>query len=83
MDGKDESDSAVAFIVSDDGVGHHFPALAADDVAGSYLVVWRDARSDSKGDIYGQVVSATGAVTGTDFVVSAMDSVYQTRPDLA
>ncbi|MCP4538101.1 MAG: PKD domain-containing protein, partial [Chloroflexi bacterium] len=80
---ENESGSNVAFIVSDDGSSQNYLAVAADDVDGDYLVVWRDKRNDSRGDIYGQVISATGAISGTDFVVAATASVYQDYPDLA
>jgi len=79
---EDESDPAVAFVISNAANGQSLPAVAADE-AGAYLVLWRDHRYESSGDIYGQVIAASGALSGAEIAVSARSGVYQTEPDLA
>ena len=77
----DESSSAKAFIINEAAHAQYYPAVAADTVGG-YLVVWRDNRSDSSGDIYGQLITAGGELSGTDLVISAVPSFYQTYPEV-
>jgi len=45
-----------------------------------YLAVWEDRRNDSLGDIYGQLISASGALSGSNFVVSAYSGRSQSLP---
>lgn len=78
----DERDPSEAFVVSDAAGRQAYPAVAAG-ADGGYLVAWRDTRADSSGDVYGQVVAAGGALSGTHIVLSALGGVYQTTPDVA
>ena len=48
-----------------------YPASAYNDNANEFMVIWVDGRDPETGyDIYGQVVSANGALIGEEFVVA-------------
>jgi len=49
----------------------YFPSVAYDPVSQHFLVVWEDYRSFSSYDIYGQLISTTGAPIGGNFPISA------------
>jgi hypothetical protein len=63
----------------DASVRNDFVAVAADDTAGGYLVVWADDRG---ADIYGRRVGADGAPTGPDIRISSI-KVTETADDPA
>lgn len=63
--------------------------VAVDTSRGQYLLIWRDLRSDTDGDIYGQLIAADKSLSGSEFVVSAMQScqkepalVYNAQQDI-
>jgi hypothetical protein len=47
------------------------PSVAYNNTAREYLVVWQDARNNPNYSIYGQRVSETGGLLGSDFLISA------------
>lgn len=55
----------------------------SDSTKSRYLVVWTDSRA-GYGQIYGQFVSMTGALIGSNFVVTphTVDDINQNDPDL-
>jgi len=62
------------------------PAVAWDDSANQYLVVWQDRRNESTSgyDIYGQGLSAAGARVGGDFRISGPDATaHEESPAVA
>jgi len=60
------------------------PAVAYDPVNQRYFVVWHDLRNGiSNYDIYGQLVSASGALVGTDISISTAASNWQVSPAVA
>jgi hypothetical protein len=86
-------DDVYAQLVNDDGTlsGGNFPISQAADWQRSpkpahnpdtnqYLVVWEEWRNATD-DIYGQLVNANGALSGTEFVVSSA-AQDQSNPDL-
>lgn len=49
------------------------PDIVYNSVANQYLVVWDgESAVDGENEIYGQIIDATGAEVGTDFVISDM-----------
>jgi len=59
------------------------PAVAYNAATDTYLAVWRDMRVDSAGDIYGQILDASGTISGSAFVVSAYPWTSQFAPEVS
>ncbi len=61
-----------------------YPAVAYNSVANQYLTVWWDSRNSqtSGEDIYGQIVSPSGALLKDNFPISTADG-FQGYPDVA
>ncbi|MCK6630235.1 MAG: PKD domain-containing protein [Anaerolineae bacterium] len=51
-----------------------FPEVAYNPDQNTYLVVWEDNRASSSEDIYGQVISADGALAGSSFAIASASS---------
>ncbi len=62
----------VNFPISTAASDQHFPAIASD-TRDKFLVVWQDSRQGSW-DIYGQLVSNGGILSGDDFEISTAAS---------
>ncbi|MBW2624308.1 MAG: hypothetical protein JRD68_15475, partial [Deltaproteobacteria bacterium] len=59
------------------------PAVAFGSVTGQFLTVWNDSRNpDTYHDIFGQFVSATGSLNGSNFDI-AIATQFQGYPALA
>ncbi|MBN1582957.1 MAG: PKD domain-containing protein, partial [Anaerolineae bacterium] len=69
-------------ISSSSAAGDQTAPRVASGGANGYLVVWTDYRSDGSGDVYGQVVSTTGALSGTNFSIVTHSDV-QAAPSVA
>ena len=58
-------------VVNDDGTSNNqYRPKIAMDVSGNFVVVWRDYRSSSDYDIYGQLFDASGSKVGSNFLVN-------------
>ena len=68
------------FIVSDAIEDQAYPHATYDAIHDTYMVVWRDWRGGDW-DVYGQVISATGTLSGTSFAVN-VDPGNQKPEDL-
>ena len=69
-------------IASDDQI---LPSVAHDPADNNYLVIWEDKRDSTLSnlsDIYGQLVSSSGALIGNNFPISIADD-SQHHPTLA
>src|SRR5215210_2383451 len=51
------------------GCDQRHPAMVYNTTSGEYLVVWYDARTGTRADIYGQRVSSSGALVGGNFPI--------------
>jgi hypothetical protein len=60
----------------------YLPAVAYNSTIGDYLVAWQDPRSGNIRDIYGQRVSSSGALLGSEIPIST-DSGDQSSPQVA
>ncbi|MBW1720414.1 MAG: hypothetical protein JRJ43_12825, partial [Deltaproteobacteria bacterium] len=70
------------FLVSTASFLRTDPSVAFDSVNRNFLVVWQDIRGGTDWDIYGQLVSSGGSLTGANFPIStALNS--QNRPAIA
>jgi hypothetical protein len=76
----DESDPAIGFPIGVANGKQEYPALAANPENGRWLVTWYDRRSDSKGDVYGQVVGAAGDLVGDEVTIAATPSTLEKDP---
>jgi len=59
------------FTICTENMYQYLPSVAYDPVSQHFLVVWEDYRSFSSYDIYGQLISTTGAPIGGNFPISA------------
>jgi hypothetical protein len=61
------------FVIGQDADTQGYPAIAWNDDANEYLVVWHDYRNSGTtgADIYGRRVGATSNVLGGDFIISS------------
>ena len=67
------------FVISTAANDQWFPSLAWNGT--NYLVVWQDYRSGIQ-DIYGQLVSPSGALVGSNFIISTTPD-WKWWPDVA
>lgn len=58
------------FVISEATNAQYSPSVAYDGTNQRFLVVWYDLRSGTDYDIYGQLVSANGTLSGSNFAVS-------------
>lgn len=79
----DERDPAVPYVINDDVENQYQPALAVDSSTGTMLVSWSDKRSDRRGDIYGQLMTAGRVLSGTDFLVGGTANATQNQVAVA
>jgi hypothetical protein len=75
----DETDPAISFQITTDGLDQEYPQVAADPTTGNYLVVWRDERNygSSNYDIYGQVIEASGVLSGSNIALATAGNLQQ------
>jgi hypothetical protein len=57
------------------------PAIAYNSVGNEYMVVWIDSRNPGTNDIFGQLVSATGAVVGANIPIIEFEA-SQNNPSI-
>jgi len=69
------------FVVSNATGEQSYPVVAYNSTDHNYMVVWRDKRGGAEYDAYGQVISATGVLSGANFAVNT-DSNDQKPWDL-
>lgn len=72
---------SVGIEISQHGANQTQPAVVFDGT--NYVVVWRDDRADTEGDIYGTRVSPAGQVLDATGVAVATASGSQTAPAIA
>jgi len=72
-----EALSSVAFTINAASGNQYSPALTADTLTGNYLVAWQDYRSESYGDLYGQLVTGAGALSGSEIALSVVTGSIQ------
>lgn len=58
------------FVVSNAAGEQSYPVIAYNSTDHNYMVVWRDKRGGSDYDVYGQVISSTGVLSGTNFAIN-------------
>ncbi|RLC73380.1 MAG: hypothetical protein DRJ03_26845 [Chloroflexi bacterium] len=58
------------FVVSGATDEQSYPYVAYNSTDHDYMVVWRDKRGGAGYDVYGQVISNTGVLSGTNFAVN-------------
>ena len=61
------------------GVEQSMPAVAWNDTANQFLVVWEDGRAAGQSDIYGRLVSRSGIPVGADRLISGASAVGPDR----
>ena len=69
------------FVVAAATGNQYYPAVAYSPAEQVYLAVWQDRRSGSY-DIYGQVISGSGSLVGSNFALSTASN-SQERPAVA
>jgi hypothetical protein len=75
--------AGINFPISTAPANQRFPKVAYDSLDNSYLVVWEDFRTGQFNiEIYGQRVSISGALVGSEIPIST-SSEDQTRPAVA
>lgn len=70
------------FVIADAGSIQDKPVVSYDSANQRFLVTWEDNRSGSTYDIYGQLVNASGTLSGSNFVISEAE-YDQLTPALA
>jgi len=79
----DGSLSGANFTISDPLTNQLLPAVAYNNTANQYLVVWEDDRNPATdADIYARVVNGNGSMIGADFAISTA-TADQSYPELA
>lgn len=67
-------------------VSHTDDAVEEPDIAvtgsGAYLVVWQDARNGDL-DIYGQQLTSSGSLNGSNFAIASITGSNESSPDVA
>jgi hypothetical protein len=58
------------FAISNAADEQSYPLIAYNSTDHNYMVVWRDKRGGTDYDVYGQVISNTGVLSGTNFAVN-------------
>ena len=58
------------FVVSNGADEQSDPLVAYNSTDNNYMVVWQDKRDSAKYDVYGQVISATGVLSGANFAIN-------------
>jgi len=73
------------FKVNDDqGIAHHEYVDIAGNSSGSFVIIWRDTRSNGDADVYGQMFGNDGSAKGSNFRVNDdAGGVYQQNPAVA
>lgn len=70
------------FAISTAAYTQYEASAAYDSMANQYLVVWRDWRSGTGYDIYGQLVDASGTLVGSDIAICTAEN-EQYSPSVA
>ena len=70
------------FAATSPGGVQHIPAATANPSANEYLITWWDFRA-RQGDIYGQRISADGALLGQDFLIAQAANFENWPPAVA
>lgn len=58
------------FVISGAANDQEYPVVAYNSVAHNYMVLWRDRRSGTDYDAYGQVVGVDGTLIGIEFQIN-------------
>jgi len=58
-------------------------AISAASNGSNYLVTWKTDLGGGNQDIYGQLISKTGSLIGTEFLINTYTDSYQYRPSVA
>lgn len=66
--------SATEFVISNANYHQSQPKVVFDFVNSKHLVVWTDSRNTGRSQIYGQYVTAAGALSGTNTALSPYDN---------
>ena len=59
------------FVVSNGADEQSDPLVAYNSTDNNYMVVWQDKRDGAEYDVYGQVISATGVLSGANFAINS------------